>query len=175
MSPWAETDSCSGNMNTHVFEEIVLEGFTIDSSSLAPGDTVLIAALLDKRRWRLNSDCLLRWTVRFDTDFDKGPFYRKWYGKQYRRRLERRRGELYRYTVSGRLAGDGRQPDMWKAGEKVRQDIRIVIPYGMADGDYIVTVSVERRAYLPNRNIRDYFLNEDSFSGHPVGRVTIRK
>jgi hypothetical protein len=151
-----------------------LDGFTVGPASVSPGDTAVIE-LCWTSRGETEFGLPFYWTVRFDTDFEKGAFYRKWYGKQYRRREERSRGEFYRYTASGRLAGGGRQPDMWKAGEKVRQEIRVRVPYGMADGDYTIRVSLERRAYIPNRRLRDYFLNEDSYNGYAAGKITIRK
>jgi hypothetical protein len=170
----AEIDTCSGSLDVPACEEIVLEGFDIETTALSPGDTAVIA-LCWTSTGETEFGLPFYWTVRFETGFSKGSFYRKWYGKQYRRRVERSRGELYRYTVSGRLAGEGRQPDMWKAGEKIRQEIRVRIPAGMADGEYSVGITLERRTYLPNRRITDYFLNEDSYTGFKAGKVTIRK
>ena len=170
----SEADTCSGDLNIPVGEMIVLDGFAIDAASYSQGDTAVIT-LCWTSTGEVDFGLPFYWTVRLDTDFRKGPFYRKWYGKQYRRRVERKRGEFYRHTVSGRLTGNGRQPDMWKEGEKVRQEIRVRIPYAMADGDYEVKVSVQRWAYVSNRHIRDYFLNEDSYTGYDAGTVTIRK
>ncbi len=169
----AEADTCSEDEGALIGDEIVLEGLTVDDTACAPGDTVVITMC-----WRggekIDFGLPFYWTVRFDTDFRKGPFYREWYGKLYRRTVERRRGELYRYTVSGRISAGGRQPDMWKPGRKVSQEVRISIPYGMSEGDYAVRVSVERRAILPDRWLKDYFLNEDSYAGFIAGTLTIR-
>ena len=165
-------DACSGEGNIPVGEEIILGDFTMDADAYAPGDTAVITVCWAETK-KVEFGLPLYWTVRFDTDFRKGPFYREWYGKQYRRKIERKRGELYRYTVSGRLDGEGRKPDMWIPGERVQQEIRVRIPPTMADGDYTVRISVNRRAYLQNRHLKDYFLNEDSFAGYPAGNVTI--
>jgi hypothetical protein len=150
-----------------------LAGFTIEADVYRPGDTAVVAVCWTDNG-RTEFGLPFYWIVRFDTDFEKGPFYREWYGKQYRRIVERRRGELYRYTVSGRLAGAAGYPDMWNTGEKVTQKIAIRIPQGMSEGDYVVRISVERRAYLPDRWLRDYFLNEDSYAGYIAGTVSIR-
>lgn len=164
--------SCCGEMDIQVGEEIILGDFTMDAAVYSAGDSALITVCWADNE-PLEFGLPLYWTVRFDTDFRKGPFYRAWYGKQYRRKVERKRGELYRYTVSGRLSGNGRQPDMWIPGEMMRQEIRLRIPPGMADGDYDVRISVNRRAYIQNRHLKDYFINEDSFAGHHAGTVTI--
>jgi hypothetical protein len=50
-----------------------------------------------------------------------------------------------------------------------------MIPSGMSEGEYKIVISVERRAYLQNRHLKDYFLNEDSYAGFIAGRLTIRK
>ncbi len=169
----AEADSCSGDRDVAAGEGMVLTGFSMDDDDYKPGDTAVITVC-----WTVDENAgfglPFYWTVRFDTDFSKGPFYREWYGKQYRRSVERRRGELYRYTVSGRIDAGGAQPDMWNAGEKERQKILVRIPRGMAEGDYEVRISTKRRAYLPDRWLKDYFLNEDSYAGYIAGKVTIR-
>ncbi len=166
------TGACTGEGNIPVGEEIILGGFTMDAAAYAPGDAVVITVCWAETN-QVEFGLPLYWTVRFDTDFRKGPFYREWYGKQYRRKVERKRGELYRYTVSGRLDGGGRQPDMWNPGERVQQEIRVRIPQGMANGVYTVRISVNRRAYLQNRHLKDYFLNEDTFAGYRAETVTI--
>lgn len=170
----AGRDTCSGQWDIPVGEDLILAGFNMDATACSPGDTIVITVCWTNMG-QIDFGLPFYWTVRFDTDFRKGPFYRQWYGKQYRRRAERKRWEFYRHTVSGKLAGDGRQPDMWIAGEKVRQEIPVRIPQGMADGDYSVMISVRRRAYLPNRYLRDYFLNEDSYAGYSTGTVSITK
>jgi len=168
-----DADTCFSEESAGVGDKIMLDGFTIDPAACAPGDTVVVNICWSENG-KIDFGLPFYWTVRFDTDFRKGPFYRKWYGKLYRRTVERRRGELYRYTVSGRLFAGGRQPDMWTAGDRERQEIRIGIPYGMSRGDYTVGISVDRRAYLPDRKLRDYFLNEDSHAGYIAASVTIK-
>jgi len=168
----AEDNACSGEEDMMVGGGIVLDSLPV-VATCAPGDTAAMT-MCWRSLGKIDFGLPLYWTVRLDTDFRKGPFYREWYGKLYRRAVERSRGELYRYTVSGRLASGARRPDMWGPGEKVSQEIRIVIPNGMSKGDYTVRVSVERRSYLPCRRLKDYFLNEDSYAGSPSGTVTIR-
>lgn len=169
----AERDTCSGTRDVLLGGNITLSGFTMDAESYTRGDTALITVCwMDHEK--VDFGLPFYWTVRFDTDFSKDPFYREWYGKQYRRNVEIRRGELYRYTVSGRVAAGGMQPDMWMTGEKMPQKIRVRIPHGMAEGEYVVRISVQRKAYLPDRWLKDYFLNEDSYAGYIAGRISIR-
>ena len=169
-----EPDSCVGEAGLDLGDGIVLEGVRIDRDSCEAGDTVGVTLCWSGEE-ALDFALPFFWTVRFDRGFEKGTFYRKWYGKQYRRMVERKRGELYRYTVSGRITGAGRYPDMWSPGEKTGQEIRITIPPGMADGEYEVRISARRRAYLPDRRLADYLLNEDSFAGRIVGGISIGK
>jgi hypothetical protein len=153
-------------------EGIVLEGAALNRFFLEPGDSMTISIRWSACR-EIDFGLPVYWTLRFDTEFEKGPFYRRWYGKQYRRAVERKRGELYRYTVSGRVIGAGMQPDMWVPGSTVGQRVSIRMPEGMAEGGYVVRLTVHRRAYIPNRHIKDYFLNEDSFQGRVIAELDI--
>jgi hypothetical protein len=168
---WTVKDPCIDTIGTAA-GELVLHAFDLDSKTYLHMGRLRAGICWSVPR-PLEFGLPLQLTLRFDTDFEKGSFYRTWYGKQYRRRVERRRGELYRYTISGRIAAGGLHPDMWETGEALRQMVEVRIPPGLAPGEYTVGLTVSRRAYLPNRHIRDYFLNEDSFAGQRVGTVRI--
>lgn len=113
------------------------------------------------------------WTIRFDTDFPEGPFFREWYGKLYRRRIERRNDILYRLTRTFRVASGVTHPDMWAVGDTVRQDFSIVFPREMSPGRYRVKITFGRAAYLPNRKLGDYFTNDDSLDGTVAAEITV--
>ncbi len=153
---------------------IFLERFHLDRKILAPGDT-LAGYFCWSAEPGFEFGLPAEWTVRMDTGFPRGSFYREWYGKQYRRSIERRNGEFYRYTVSGRVRSGDAYPDQWEDGSIVRQNFRIVLPEYLAEGRYDITVTVRRRAFLPNRRVADYFRNKDSFSAAPLGSVELRR
>lgn len=112
--------------------------------------------------------------VRLDTAFPKGRLYRDWYGKQYRRIVERRERRFYRFTWTERLRSGPAQPDLWPAGETMRQDFAIPLPHTLAPGAYEMRVLVRRTPYLPVRTPADYLSNEDTQSGTPVGMVYVQ-
>ena len=153
-------------------EGIILETLVLDLDEYAPGDT-----LKGHFCWRLHRDLTfglpIEWTLRIDTDFPMGPFYRDWYGKQYRRRIERREQRFYRYTRSGSINSGFSMPDQWSPGKSYRQDFAIPLSRWLASGSYEIRVSIHRLSYLPNRRASDYLLNEDSFHGELAGNLRI--
>lgn len=149
-----------------------LESFHISRNVYAAGDTVT-GSLCWRVAGKIPFGLPVEWTIRLDTDFPTGPFFRPWYGKLYRRRIERRGGVLYRLTRTYRVVSGIAQPDQWGTENTVRQDFSLVIPREMAPGGYEIKVAVRRAAYLPNRTIRDYFINDDSLDGETVADITI--
>jgi hypothetical protein len=151
---------------------IVLESVVAEQDAIAPGDT-----LRGRFCWSSDRDIEFglpyQWTIRMDRDFPKGAFYRDWYGKQYRRRMEREADTFYRFTYSNRIASGGEQPDQWGRGRLVRQDFAVPVTEWLGEGEYEISVSLRRLSYLPNRTLADYFLNEDSFHGVPFGFIEV--
>ncbi len=159
---------CGGNADIG----ISLDSFHIPRSVYAAGDTIT-GSLCWHVGGTIRFGLPVEWTIRLDTEFPTGPFFRPWYSKLYRRRIERRGGVLYRLTRTYRVVSGIAQPDQWGAGDAVRQDFSLVIPREMAPGGYEIKVAVHRAAYLPNRTIRDYFINDDSLDGETVAGITI--
>lgn len=155
-------------------EGIILDTLVLDRDHYAPGDT-----LKGYFCWRLEHDLTfgrpIEWTLRMDMDFPRGPFYRDWYGKQYRRRIERKGQRFYRYTISGPIVSGFSMPDQWIAGKSYRQDFTIPLSGWLAAGSYEVHITINRPSYLENRRISDYLLNEDSFHGGLAGSLRIAK
>ncbi|HSG27400.1 MAG TPA: hypothetical protein VLA34_02890, partial [Candidatus Krumholzibacterium sp.] len=151
-----------------------LDTFTLGKVELAAGDTIDGSFC-----WSTQSvsgfGMPLEWVVRLETRYPRGAFFREWFDKQYRRRIERRSGIFYRKTVTGRVMGGSAHPDLWESGRPVRQDFSIPVPAEMAEGDYDVRVLVRRIPYLQNRSMKDYFRNEDSMHGVSVTSVRIRR
>lgn len=151
---------------------ILLDRIVTVLGGIAPGDTLRGHFCWSTDR-ELEFGFPFEWTIRLDGDFPTGPFYRHWYGKQYRRRVERDADTFYRFTYSGRLTSGSEQPDQWGTGRHVRQDFRVPVTEWLREGSYVMRVSLRRLPYLPNRTLGDYFLNEDSFHGVPFGFLRI--
>lgn len=152
-------------------EGLTMEGFSLENGILSPGDT-----LSGSFCWSSNGvgfGLPYEWFIRLDTGYAKGPFFRRWYDKQYRRIVERRRGELYRYTVTGPVVSGYSFPDQWNGAGRAGQDFSLVIPAGMAGGEYEVKAGVRRVPYLQNKRISDYLRNSDSLRGASAGKITI--
>ncbi len=153
---------------------VVLEAFTINKNVISAGDTVSGSFWWSLKK-NFEFGVPLMWTVRFDTDYPKGALYRPWYSKQYRRRVERSKGVFYRFTVSSCLKGEGSYPDIWKVGEIVKQDFSFILPEEMQAGNYRIRVRTWNGSYLPNRNLSDYLLNNDSIQGEFIRDIFIVK
>ncbi len=155
-------------------EGVILDTLVLDRDEYAPGDT-----LKGYFCWRIQHDlpfCMpIEWTIRMDMEFPMGPFYRHWYGKQYRRRIERKEQRLYRYTESGSIGSGFSAPDQWSPEKSYRQEFAIPLSHWLGAGSYEIRVSIHRLSYLPNRSISDYLLNEDSFHGELAGSMRIAK
>ena len=153
---------------------VVLEAFSINNEVISPGDTVTGSFW-----WSLENDYKfglpLMWTIRFDTDYTKGAFYRKWYGKQYRRMVERSNNTFYRFTVSKPLKGEGSYPDIWKVGEIVNQKFTFMLPEVINPGNFRIRIKVWAKSYLPNRILSDYMSNDDSVQGEFIRDIFIVK
>jgi len=158
-----------------VFEDephIILEHVAIEDKVLTPGDTLrgsFCWRVVKTPPYGLPIECV----VRLDTEFPKGAFYRLWYGKQYRRKLERNNQILYRYTLFTPLRSGCTLPDQWERGDRVGQDFSIALPVWLASGVYDLHVKLFRLPYIPNRAVSDYLLNEDSFQGERIARLRI--
>jgi hypothetical protein len=152
--------------------EISLEGFVLGSDHAMPGDTLRVEIVWGNTG-AVPFGLPLEWTLRFDTDFPKGRFYREWYSKQYRRRVERRIGAFFRHTVSGRIHSAGIFPEDWRSGRDYLQKIMVPLPASMAPGEYAVKLSWRRAPLIPNRYPSDYLNNRDSYEGKIVAVIDI--
>jgi len=152
--------------------KLVLRELAINKMDLFAGDTLVVYVCWELRE-RFNSGMPLEVTLRFDTQYPKGSFYRAWYGKQYRRKLERTVGKFYRYTWRSKLMSGCVYPEDWDVGEGMRERIIVPISPYMAEGEYSVRLDVHELSYVPNRKLSDYFLDKDSMYGVEVARIRI--
>jgi hypothetical protein len=159
---------------TDVGGGISLVSLTVDNYLLHSGDTLaghFCWKALRKASFGLPLDVI----IRIDAAFPRGSLYRDWYGKQYRRIIERRGGGYYRLTWRMRLMSGPAYPDMWEEGRSMRQDFTLPLPASIVPGPYEVRVKVIRVPYLENRSVGDYLSNDDSLQGVPVGMIYLRE
>ncbi len=152
--------------------KLQVERFSFLNGVVSAGDSIRGEVWL-KTREKIRFDLPLMMTIRLDTDFPKGDFYRPWYGKQYRRFMERKNNEFYRFTHSEMLRSGCTYPESWEALESVRSEFVFFLPSSMKEGVYQVRIDFWKKRYLPVRTISDYFRNEDSRHGELVGTVYI--
>ncbi|MFO7914282.1 MAG: hypothetical protein R6U43_01135 [Candidatus Krumholzibacteriales bacterium] len=151
---------------------IKLRGLYIRVPGLKKG-SLMEGTLYWERSEEVEFGLPLMCTVRLDTSYPKGSFYRGWYSKLYRRELQERTGTRYRHTFSGFVRGEYAYPDRWTAGDIVPQDFSVYLPANMKSGDYQMRVKVWKKSYLRNRKLKDYFLDNDSRQGVTVLRLNI--
>jgi MFS family permease len=113
-------------------------------------------------------------TIRLDGASRTGERHRAWYGKQYRRFVERRQGVFHRATWTVRLRSGEAAPDLWPPGESVRQDFAVPIPHALSPGAYELRIKVRRTPYLPVRTVADYLSNDDSLQGTAIGMIYVQ-
>lgn len=116
----------------------------------------------------------LELVIRLDGPKLQGRFYRDWYGKQYRRFVERRTGRLRRLTLSMPLRSGAADADLWPVGKDLGQSVRIPLSSSLAPGIYELRVKVRRKTYLPVRTIADYLMNDDSLQGNAISAVYVQ-
>jgi hypothetical protein len=178
--PCAESGESSRNGGidvdggTDVGAGIALVNLTVDNYLLRSGDT-LAGHFCWRETGGTRFDFPLDVIVRIDAAFPKGALYGDWYGKQYRRIIERRGGAYYRFTWRIRLMSGAAYPDMWEQGRAVKQDFALRLPPSIVPGPYEVRIKAIRAPYLENRTVADYLSNDDSLQGVPVGMIYLRE
>jgi hypothetical protein len=163
-----------GDGGTDVGAGISLVNLTVDNYLLGAGDTLaghFCWKAVRNEGFGLPLDVI----IRIDAPFPKGALYREWYGKQYRRIMERKGEGYYRLTWRTRLMSGPAYPDMWEAGRSMMQRFALPLPASIVPGPYEVRVKVIRAPYLENRRVADYLSNDDSLQGVPVGMIYLRE
>jgi len=114
-------------------------------------------------------------TIRFDRKDLALPFDGRPFPKVTRKLVERWKGVRYRFRADHMIHGGLFAPDAWKLGDIVEDDVRIAVPSDIAPGRYRVQARMLRVANQPNHEWRDYFYDDDTYTGVEIGEVTIRK
>jgi hypothetical protein len=148
-----------------------LLAFHLERRRLAPGDT-LRGALLWRAQDRAPAGSYQVF-LRFDRRLPGGLRPPALVAKPARKLLERLRGELYRFRVDRLPTGGAYGVDLWGPDEVVRDSIEAVVPPTAAQGRWRIQVRMLRQPHYPNLRLRDYFVDDDSYAGMPVGWLEI--
>jgi hypothetical protein len=111
--------------------------------------------------------------VRFDSDYEKGPLYRDWYGKLYRKLYEAVHGERHRFTATHAPLGGIYPPDRWRPFRVIRDRWTITVPPDLSPGLYRVGVKLMVTTQYPNYTIRDFLSDRDSMAGTIMTEVNV--
>jgi hypothetical protein len=114
-------------------------------------------------------------TVRFDRKQLALPFGGRPFPKVTRKLVEKAKRERYRFREDHMILGGLFGPDAWSATDIVVDGVRVSVPTDMAPGRYRVEAKMRRVANQPNQRLRDYFFDDDSYSGVEIGEVTIQR
>lgn len=151
-----------------------LEGVVLHGAGILPAGGELVLDLYWSRDRELPPGTYVV-TIRFDKKelalpFDGGPF-----PKLMRKIVERWKGERYRFRADHMIEGGLFAPDAWRMGDLVEDAVRIGVPGDIAPGRYRVEAKMLRVANQPNHRLRDYFFDDDTYTGVAIGEVTIRR
>jgi hypothetical protein len=151
---------------------IYISGGGVSRNSIDRGDTLrLYVEWSVKRPVRFGSYVTY---IRFDTDFDKGPLFRSWYGKVYRKILEKISGQRYRFR-DDRLPFDGIfPPDTWPEGSILRDEFRIIVPGDIAPGRYTISVKLDNAPHVSNLRLKDLLSDDDFYDGPDLMTIEIK-
>ncbi len=149
----------------------VVAGFALDRSVASRGDTV--HGVLAWHAERPAPAGAYSVSVRFDRDLPPGFDPPTLVRKPARKLLEHLRHERYRFREDHLPVAGQYGVDLWRSDELVRDSFTVRIPTDVADGSYRVQVRMHRQPHYPNLSLRDYFVDDDYFSGVPVGTLVV--
>ncbi len=154
--------------------EATLEAAVLHGAGILPAGGELALDLYWSRDRELPTGTYVV-TIRFDKKDLALPFDGRPFPKVTRKLVERVKGERYRFRADHMIQGGLFAPDAWDLGDIVEDDVRLVIPSDIAPGRYRVQAKLLRIANQPNHQLRDYFFDDDTYTGVDIGEVTILK
>ena len=95
--------------------------------------------------------------------------------KPARKLIERVRGERYRFRADHLPVGGAYGVDLWRPDQVVRDSFTFVVPRDVAEGHYVVRIRMLKQPHYPNFRLRDYFYEDDYYSGLKMGPLRIRR
>ena len=96
-------------------------------------------------------------------------------GKLGRKLKQITKNKLYRARMSRNLVDGAYPPFAWRVGELVADSFRCPIPPKLEAGRYRIELLLRRKPHLQIHFLDDYLSERDSFSGVPVGLITVGK
>ena len=154
--------------------EATLEGVVMHGAGILPAGGELVLDLYWSRDRELPRGTYVV-TIRFDRKDLELPFDGRPFPKVTRKVVEGWKGERYRFRADHMIQGGLFAPDAWRMGDLIEDDVRISVPTDIAPGRYRVQAKMLRVANQPNHRLRDYFFDDDTYTGVEIGEVTIRK
>lgn len=140
---------------------------------VAPGDT-----LAGRAEWRVASMLppgAYRVVVRLDRELPNGFDPPALLRKPLRKVLEKLRGEKYRLRSDHLPVAGAYGVDRWSPDEIVTEAFQLPVPPLAAPGRYAVRALMVREPQFPNLRLSDYFLDDDLYTGVPVGHIEVRR
>lgn len=154
-----------------VGEQVSLLRFRIEPREVPAGDTVRarFAWHAEAPRPAGQYDLFLRFERELPPEAQGHP----WFAKPRRKLVEEARGERYRFRVDHTPTDGTYGVDAWRPGELIPDSLDIAIPRDVAAGMWQVQARVRRQPHYPNYRLRDYFADDDYYSGVPVDSIRI--
>ncbi|HVO77019.1 MAG TPA: hypothetical protein VMT60_03455 [Candidatus Bathyarchaeia archaeon] len=112
--------------------------------------------------------------LRFDTDFAKNALYREWFGKPYRKILEKLAKHRFRFRIDFQPLGGVVPPDTWPPLREVHDRVHVTIPEDVAPGAYTISLKLAEKPHYPNYVLGDILTDDDFYSGAAVAAVRVR-
>jgi hypothetical protein len=157
----------------HFAELFSLESVEITPDEISPGESLKISSL-----WKclspLPREDVYRLFVRLDTEYPKGMFFTERLDKLYRKLLERKTGEKFRFRKDVNPHNLAHPIHLWKRGELIRQNVVFSVPADLAPGRYRVEMSLKRVTPATNFRLSDFLRDKDYYSGIEVGHVELK-
>lgn len=145
--------------------------FRLDPRQASPGDTLRAVA-----HWRAPGPMppgSYTVAVRFDHRQRGGFRPPAMLAKPVRKVIERLRGERYRFREDHLPVGGAYGVDLWRPDQVVRDSFTVTVPRDVADGPYRVEIRMLVGPHYANYRLRDYFYDDDIYSGIHVGPLVV--
>ncbi len=149
-----------------------LVSLSLAPSAAAHGDT--LAGVLEWRAATRLPPGSYRVAVRFDRPLPAGvPAGPAALSKLWRKLVEKRTHERYRFRADHLPADGAYGVDRWAPDEVVRDSFIVVVPADVAPGDYVVKVTMRRQPHYPNFRLLDMTSDDDVLSGIAMARLRV--
>ncbi len=152
-------------------EGVYMKGWGKEAQKVNRGDSLSI--YVDWVTGEIKGVGSYRVYLRFDTGFGKGPLYSYYYGKIYRKILEKIKGERYRFRHEKIPFAGVYPPDRWEPGMIYRDYYISLIPKDIAPGKYTISVKMHHAPHVPNYDLRDFITDSDIYDGPDIMNILI--